>query len=54
MNSNITTQAKSAKKLALNKETVRQLSGAQPKIGTFGPTANCSYGGTCLDATCVC
>jgi hypothetical protein len=46
------TQPKAVKKLALNKETIRQLSSAQLKVGSFGPTADCSLAGTCN--TCAC
>jgi hypothetical protein len=52
MNSNITTQAKPAKKLMINKETIRQLASTQLWTGTFGPTADCSLAGTCT--TCAC
>jgi hypothetical protein len=50
MNSNINNQPKAAKKLALSKETIRQISSMQIKTGPFGPTAECSI--SCPEATC--
>jgi hypothetical protein len=39
----LNTQAKAAKKLTINKETIRQLSSTQIMTGTFGPTAECTF-----------
>jgi hypothetical protein len=48
----LNSQPKAVKKLTLNKETIRSLATAQPKLGSFGPTADCSIAGTCT--TCAC
>jgi hypothetical protein len=48
----LNTQPKAAKKLAINKETIRGLSATQIRTGTFGPTAeNCSI--SCPENSCV-
>jgi hypothetical protein len=44
MNTTSNTQPKAAKKLTLNKETVRLLSSTQIMTGTFGPTILCTFG----------
>lgn len=56
MNTTSNSQAKPAKKLMLNKETIGQISSAQIVTGIFGPTAECtsvcSRGSACTTYVC--
>lgn len=48
----INIQAKPAKKLAINKETVRLLSSTQASNGAFWPSVNCTYYTHCTYNNC--